>query len=364
MFASSGTRLPCGSPTQSGASVTLLGQVANVGDSRVLIGRPTVGGIDVLVTTKDHKPDDKWERDRIVSAGGKVRGGRVDGEFSVSRAFGDRDMKKNDAKPPREQKMIAVPDLQRLTCRRGDVAVVACDGLFETDIGNEEALRFVQRRVAAGGELGEVACALCELAVERGSKDNVTCAVVLFGAGGVLTGPATEFLPGPDWLPHDEAFRSAYRTAASRAGLSLDKALELRRRWVEERIPRLCDELGIGAGGRQPDYAAWGEQALAGVLRAEGQRASCDVAAMAEQCRRIGEKEGRVLEPPELRALREELVADRKAPEPAPAASEPAAVDSWGEEAGDAREASAKAEPEEAGLELPETDDWEDFELE
>ncbi len=37
-------------------------QVANVGDSRILIGRPNGKAVDLLLATKEHKPDDKEER--------------------------------------------------------------------------------------------------------------------------------------------------------------------------------------------------------------------------------------------------------------------------------------------------------------
>jgi serine/threonine protein phosphatase PrpC len=39
--------------------------------------------------SKDHKPDDKIELDRIRKAGGEVSFGRVNGNLNLSRALGD-----------------------------------------------------------------------------------------------------------------------------------------------------------------------------------------------------------------------------------------------------------------------------------
>ncbi len=43
----------------------------------------------VVMSTRDHKPFDNDERDRIEAAGGHVFMRRVDGDLAVSRALGD-----------------------------------------------------------------------------------------------------------------------------------------------------------------------------------------------------------------------------------------------------------------------------------
>ena len=45
--------------------------------------------------SKDHKPDDKIELDRIRRAGGEVSFGRVNGNLNLSRALGDLEYKQN-----------------------------------------------------------------------------------------------------------------------------------------------------------------------------------------------------------------------------------------------------------------------------
>ncbi|EPS62130.1 hypothetical protein M569_12663, partial [Genlisea aurea] len=66
--------------------------VANVGDSRAVICR----GGKAIAVSRDHKPDQTDERQRIEDAGGFVMWAgtwRVGGVLAVSRAFGDRLLK-------------------------------------------------------------------------------------------------------------------------------------------------------------------------------------------------------------------------------------------------------------------------------
>jgi len=340
-------------------------QVANVGDSRVVIGRPAGSGLPVLFTTKDHKPDDGPERDRIVLAGGRVVAGRVDGDLAMSRAFGDRDLKKNASKSLREQKVIAVPDISRVVCRAGDRAVVCSDGLLE-GVSNEEALAYVHAREREGWPLGEIAAGLCETAVRRGSRDNVTCVVIAFDPAAPVAAPTTEFVPGPFTTPHDDAFQAAYRTAAGRSGFSLDQALRLRKEWATKRIAQLEAQF-LPADNGTPDYAVWGADVLAGILKAEGMRVVGDVTAMAATCDEMGRERGQVLLPVELRALHAEVEAKPADPPPAPPKAPAMTVDAgaWDDTPSVVSLAPSKsksgpvqeipAEP------LADADDWEDL---
>lgn len=59
--------------------------VANVGDSRCVLCR----GKTAVDMSKDHKPEDQIELDRITKAGGKItHDGRVNGGLNLSRAIG------------------------------------------------------------------------------------------------------------------------------------------------------------------------------------------------------------------------------------------------------------------------------------
>jgi len=77
--------------------------VINAGDSRVVLGKADGSIVDGGGTdkglTRDHKPEDPEETERIEKAGGRVEKtegnvARVNGNLSVCRGFGDRDEKK------------------------------------------------------------------------------------------------------------------------------------------------------------------------------------------------------------------------------------------------------------------------------
>ena len=60
--------------------------VANAGDSRCVLSRNK----KAVEMSKDHKPNDPIEKDRIENAGSKVtEEGRVDGNLNLSRSLGD-----------------------------------------------------------------------------------------------------------------------------------------------------------------------------------------------------------------------------------------------------------------------------------
>eukprot|EP00249_Psilotum_nudum_P004174 c17719_g1_i2 orf=387-1175(+) len=115
--------------------------VANVGDSRAVICR---AGKAVALST-DHKPNRSDERKRIEEAGGVVMWAgtwRVGGVLAVSRAFGDRLLKRY---------VVAEPEIQ-------------------------DAVSMVQSIPDAE----EAAKRLTEEAFRKGSADNITCVVVRF----------------------------------------------------------------------------------------------------------------------------------------------------------------------------------------
>lgn len=65
---------------------------ANIGDCRSVICRNG----KALCLSQDHKPTNAFETKRIKEAGGHIECGRVNGRLSVSRAFGDFKMKKEE----------------------------------------------------------------------------------------------------------------------------------------------------------------------------------------------------------------------------------------------------------------------------
>ncbi|KAL0909089.1 hypothetical protein M5K25_023616 [Dendrobium thyrsiflorum] len=142
--------------------------IANVGDSRGIL----VTCSEVIQVTVDHEPD--AERDNIETKGGFVSSmpgdvPRVNGQLAVSRAFGDKSLKSHLSSDPDIHPVDITSDTELL--------ILASDGIWKV-IDNQEAVdiarKFKDPRVAAKHLTIE--------AVERDSKDDISCIVVRFNA--------------------------------------------------------------------------------------------------------------------------------------------------------------------------------------
>ncbi|CAN1250193.1 Probable protein phosphatase 2C 28 [Linum perenne] len=112
--------------------------VANVGDSRAVLCRP--GNVD-----------------------------RVDGQLAMSRAFGDGKVKEH---------ISSEPDLKIVSVETGDECdflIVASDGLWKV-MSNQDACECIRDFVDPTDASKE----LVSEAVGRGSKDDISCIVVMF----------------------------------------------------------------------------------------------------------------------------------------------------------------------------------------
>eukprot|EP00697_Spironema_sp_BW2_P002965 gnl/Spiro4/13963_TR7474_c0_g1_i1.p1 gnl/Spiro4/13963_TR7474_c0_g1~~gnl/Spiro4/13963_TR7474_c0_g1_i1.p1 ORF type:complete len:475 (-),score=85.36 gnl/Spiro4/13963_TR7474_c0_g1_i1:91-1485(-) len=209
--------------------------VGNVGDSRAIIARRD--GTCVSLTS-DHKGDLPAEKARIVAAGGTVSDGRTDGSLAMSRAFGDWEYKNNPALGPRDQKVIAVPDITEEMIYPGDILILCCDGLVESEHQtNESVIAFVHQHRNLSGDPGALAMALLDDSVTAGSKDNHTAVVMSFAENvdGSFELPDSSFVPlGEVFVPgpfqpysSDEEFVKAYMSDAARHGYGPDKVAEL-----------------------------------------------------------------------------------------------------------------------------------------
>ncbi|XP_078175417.1 putative protein phosphatase 2C 59 [Carex rostrata] len=140
--------------------------VANVGDSRAVICR----GGNAVAVSRDHKPDQSDERQRIEDAGGFVMWAgtwRVGGVLAVSRAFGDRLLK---------QFVVAEPEIKEEVVDNSlEFLILASDGLWDV-VSNEEAVAMV--RPIEDPE--QAAQRLLQEASKRGSADNTTVVIVRF----------------------------------------------------------------------------------------------------------------------------------------------------------------------------------------
>eukprot|EP00667_Euglena_gracilis_P006134 EG_transcript_6189 len=277
-------------------------QVGNVGDSRVVCGRD---GKAIPMTT-DHKPTLPEERARIVACGGDVVNARVDGNLAVSRAFGDSQYKGGPG-GPRKQKVIALPEVTHITCTSEDFMVLCCDGVFEGNFSNEQVIEFVTQQLQETKDLGLIAAAVCDAALERGSKDNITCMVVLFKDGVDNAEPHKQFIPGPFSAPHNAGFCTAYSAMGEKLGLSLGKQLQLRYEHLQTLLKQRMAELHWPADGHVQDWSLLSEDTLRSILKAnkevfEGVDRDAAFAKIKEL-----EAAGRSLVPQDIKEIQDEL---------------------------------------------------------
>lgn len=140
--------------------------VANAGDSRAVLSR----GGQAIAMSIDHKPNLLEERTRIEEAGGMVVWAgtwRVCGVLAVSRAFGDKPLKKF---------VIANPYVQEEVLNFDDeFLILASDGIWDV-LTNQDAVTLVKD--IASPE--EAATKLTREAIVRGSADNVSAVIVRF----------------------------------------------------------------------------------------------------------------------------------------------------------------------------------------
>lgn len=154
--------------------------IAHAGDSRALLIRNG----KKMYATKDHKPNTLEERQRIERSGGSVltnnKGGRVvymnprkpmDGVslLAVSRAIGDRKHKTVG--------VIATPDIREIGTQKGDIVVLACDGVFDV-MSNQEVVNFVNKKFDQQENPTSIARALVSEAYNKNSRDNISALIV------------------------------------------------------------------------------------------------------------------------------------------------------------------------------------------
>lgn len=144
--------------------------ISNVGDCEGFTCR---AGEPVRMAVA-HRPSDEAEKARIKALGGAVvwfGTWRVNGMLAVSRSLGDHSVK---------NLVIAQPDTSRLEVTAEDEFLVcASDGIWDV-LDFPGAIEIVYKTLREGK--GRRACCkeICEEALRRGTKDNVTVVVVFF----------------------------------------------------------------------------------------------------------------------------------------------------------------------------------------
>lgn len=146
--------------------------VGNVGDSRAVLCR----GGQVVELSKDLKPANSQEFQRILSKGGKVVNGRVNGLLAVSRSLGGKELKIGKLKGP----VIPHPQVYKTQLVKEDeFLLMACDGLFDV-FSSQEAINFIKNELQKDTNLNQICEKLVNEAVKRGSEDDITLIIVKF----------------------------------------------------------------------------------------------------------------------------------------------------------------------------------------
>jgi len=124
-------------------------------------------------------------------------------------------------------------------CSESDFLLLVCDGISESNFPNADVVRMVATCLKENNDPGLAAKAVCQKAIESGSRDNVTCMLVLLtGSGQEPLQKSADFVPGPlsaASLEH-KGFMTAYEGMAKRAGMTLAQAVELRYETVSEML--------------------------------------------------------------------------------------------------------------------------------
>lgn len=117
---------------------------ANAGDSRAVLYRDG----NAIPLSRDHKPSDPQEEERIVKAGGTISNKRVNGVLSLARAIGDYEFKEDPERALADQVITALPDVTSLDASIGDQFIVlACDGVWDV-LSNEECCALIVEGLA------------------------------------------------------------------------------------------------------------------------------------------------------------------------------------------------------------------------
>ena len=137
---------------------------ANVGDSRAYI----IYDNYIKKITVDHKCSVPEEAERVIKAGGKITKNRVQGQLVLSRSLGDLYVKKYG--------VINLPDISTNTIDYNiKYVVIASDGIW--DVVDEKTVLNMSKMKKNADDFCKD---LVKLAIEKESKDNISCIVISF----------------------------------------------------------------------------------------------------------------------------------------------------------------------------------------
>jgi len=142
--------------------------VANIGDTNAVLRR---GDGDAKQLTVEHNAaKNEKEVQRIQEGGAFVVQGKVAGSLSVTRAFGDLELKKWVIPDPHIKSLKLMPTDTHL--------ILACDGLWDV-VTFKEVTDYLYKSYQQGTrDPTTLSEQLVKLALDKGSKDNVSVMVI------------------------------------------------------------------------------------------------------------------------------------------------------------------------------------------
>ncbi|KAH9256637.1 hypothetical protein BASA81_005141 [Batrachochytrium salamandrivorans] len=196
-------------------------QVANVGDSRCVLSRQG----QALDLSVDHKANHPFEVARILTRGGFVSRARAMGVLAVSRAVGDRDLKRTSHAP-----VVCDADVDSvaLNPNTDEFLLIACDGLFDV-MSSQQAVTFIRNRLAEGVHPNQVCELLAAEAInELQSMDNVSIVLITF---------AFAFVAAPPPSQSYDAVSTPLKSSGSNSVLRAARASALKRASSQKKLP-------------------------------------------------------------------------------------------------------------------------------
>lgn len=169
--------------------------IANLGDSRAVISQ--YKGNNAFSLTRDHKPDDINEKERIESAGGFIYKNKAKitiadlpyrispGGLSVSRSFGDI-YAKDKSLGGNSRVLIAEPEITNfLLTDKHDFIILGCDGIWDK-LSNEQVVKIIWNEIKDNSntvsliKLENVVNNVLKEAMIHRSLDNITVILIAF----------------------------------------------------------------------------------------------------------------------------------------------------------------------------------------
>lgn len=180
--------------------------ICNVGDSMTILLKQNNNYAPLFFTT-EHKPNLETEKQRIEKSGSYVSNNRIDGQLSVSRAFGDIEFKNSDS--PENHAVICIPEIAEFECDDGDVIIHICDGIIESNFTPHQVASYVKENIDKYGDLRILSSMICLEALQRGSNDNLSCMIVKL-TNCEMNEYKKDLIPGPYVPENDYNFVKSY----------------------------------------------------------------------------------------------------------------------------------------------------------